>query len=449
MHCGYPRILGSGAWNRGKSHAMQVPIQSNRLREPQQFPAGDAAESMPGSSGLPELDLIPDLIYDLRLIPAAPDGFYSDVTAFSDKLLAESELLAGAVIRGYGHFVQTSLGEPPRSQGEYAIELLTLGLALRRYESAARTTPRWAVALAKNLFRMRRSWVRMKPVADLLRARIIRYFLMPNIGRESAGCYSLDQLPRLIEWLRATGEFEQETARLAYWWRFLATLPPDSAAYWIETAAELFDWFQREANAALGSYTRGVPRFLAAEYRTRGCREDQVFCGKEPAEYHLSMVAAEVINRGLRADFERKAHKAVLVPACMRGPYATFCKARTSGTDIQCAACSPGCTVNRITRRMRGMGAKVFLVPHATGFSRWLERWQQEPDTGVAAVACLLNILPGGYEMRARGIASQCLPLDYPGCQKHWRRDEIATSLNEDQLVRLLQPAQIAASPPN
>jgi hypothetical protein len=66
-------------------------------------------------------------------------------------------------------------------------------------------------------------------------------------------------------------------------------------------------------------------------------------------------------------------------------------------------------------------------------------RWQREPDTGVTAAACLLNILPGGYEMRARGIASQCVPLDYPGCQKHWRREEIATSFNHDQLAQLVQ----------
>jgi hypothetical protein len=87
---------------------------------------------------------------------------------------------------------------------------------------------------------------------------------------------------------------------------------------------------------------------------------------------------------------------------------------------------------------MRGLGAKVYLVPHSTGFSRWLERWQRQPDTGVAAVACLLNILPGGYEMRARGIASQCVPLDYPGCAKHWRRKAIATGLNEDRLVQIV-----------
>jgi hypothetical protein len=54
-------------------------------------------------------------------------------------------------------------------------------------------------------------------------------------------------------------------------------------------------------------------------------------------------------------------------------------------------------------------------------------------------VACLLNILAGGYEMRARRIPSQCVLLDYPGCEKHWRRDAIPTRVNEKRLVRILE----------
>jgi hypothetical protein len=399
-------------------------------------------------------------------------------------LLAETELRAAADVRAYCDFVQSALREPSRSLGEYSIELLTLGLLLSRYSRAAEASPAWAITLARELFWLRRRSPQMKKLADLLRAALTRAFLMPQIVRQPLPCpksescqrtkpcrkskhgqklcsrfslmstkslteaanidpaQMLDGLPRLIEWLIATGEFEQETMRIGNWRSYLHSLTRPQAVQCIETAMGLFDWFRREANASLGVYTRGVATFLATEYSTRGCREDQLFCGKEPVEYHLAMVAAEIMNLGLRADFESKTHKVVLVPACMRGPYATFCRARTFDADIQCAACSADCAVNRLTRHMRDLGAKVFLVPHSTGFSRWLERWQREPDTGVAAVACLLNILPGGYEMRARGIASQCVPLDFPGCQKHWRQDEIATTFNQDQLVQILVSPQ-------
>ena len=418
---------------------MQVPMKSNRLQRAPDGPATCTALT-------PNADThgvaAPHLVYDLRLANGCSDGFYADAARFSDKLLAEIDLHAGTAIRAYSRYVQVQLREPPRSLGEYSIELLTLGLALSRYAGAAENTPGWVVGLARKLFWLRGRSARMRPVADFFRAAITRLFMVPRIGcGPTAGGCTLDRLPRLIEWLQATGEFEQESMRLENWRSFLATLPHAEATHRIQTAADLFAWFERQADSSLGAHTRGVPGFLAAEYAGRGCREDQIFCGKPPVEYHLSMVATEIMNRGLRQEFDRTAHRVVLVPTCMRGAHAAVCRARASGSDLACTACDPACAVNRITRRISRLGAKVYLIPHSTGFSRWLERWQRTPGVGVVAVACMLNILPGGFEMRARGIPSQCVPLDYPGCRKHWSRNGIATSLNEDRLV------QIVASP--
>lgn len=416
---------------------MQSPVEPDRLLKTQACPAADivVSEFVPGFAS----PAVPDLVYDLRQTDGSSDGFYVDVARFSDEVLDGIELRAAAALDGYTRHVQDFLREPPRSRGEYAIELLTLGLALRRYGDAAESTPAWVVELTRELFELRRSSSLMKPVADLSRAVMTRYFLMSRIGHKATGKQPLpSELPRLIEWLHATGEFEQEAMRLHNWRSFLDTLPREEAARWIEASVELFDWFKIEADRVLGSYTSGVSSFLSGEYAWRGCREDQIFCGKEPAEYHLCMVAAEVMNRGLRAEFERTPLQAILVPTCLRGAHADTCRAVFSGVDITCASCDPACTVNRITQRMRDLGATVYLVPHATGFSRWLERWQRTPEYGVTAVACLLNILPGGYEMRARGIASQCVPLDYPGCQKHWSRQGIPTGLNEDRLVQIV-----------
>ena len=226
--------------------------------------------------------------------------------------------------------------------------------------------------------------------------------------------------------------------RVDHWRRYLGTLELWEAARCIDVASDQFSSFEREAAAALGSYTEGVNGFLAEEYAQRGCREDQLFCGRTPVEYHLNMVAAEVMNRGLRKAFERTARKVVLVPACMRGARAATCKAKVSGVDMTCAGCDPECSVNCITRRMHQIGAAVYLVPHTSGFGRWLDRWERERGVGVTAVACLLNIMPGGLEMRERRIAAQCVPLDFPGCKKHWDREGLSTAVNEDRLVQIM-----------
>ena len=416
---------------------MQRPIQSRRELAVE----NSVAESNAGPHAPEQTppDAATKLIYDLRQPDGSSDRFYDDVAAFSDRLLKEIDMRAQAAIRAYSRFVQDQLGEPPRSLGEHSVELLTLGMTLAQYSGGADSAPGWAVELARKLFWLRRKSPWIKLPADLLRSALTRLFLMARIDRNATARQgSLDRLPRLIEWLQATGEYEQEAARLDNWRRFLACLPRADADRCVEAAEELFVWFRREADRTLGSYTRGVPAFLAGPYARRGCREDQVFCGRQPVEYHLSMVAAEVMNRGLREGFARQPHRVVLVPTCMRSASAGGCRARASAMGLVCIACSPACTVNQVTQSMRSVGAKVYLIPHSTGFSRWLERWQRAPEHGVVAVACMLNILPGGLEMRARGIASQCVPLDYPGCRKHWSREGIPTSLNEDRLVQIV-----------
>jgi uncharacterized protein len=377
------------------------------------------------------------LVYDLRT-GSSSNRFYDQVARFSDRLVTVIDFRAAAVIDGYAKYVQDKKREPARSHDEYAIEFLMLGLLIRRYVGAAESTPAWIARLAQGLFWLRRVSDWMKPTADFLRAALTRFLLLPKIEwATNSSRQWLGEPSMLIRWLRATGEFEQEAERLHDWRNFLGTLPLAEAQRCVKACLEVFDWFQDQAAKELGCYTEGVPRFLAGEHRRRGWREDQILCAKQPVEYHLNMVAAEIMNRGLRDGFACTPRRIVLVPGCMRGFRAGKCKARLKDTDIRCAACDPTCNVNRITRRMRQRGIDVFIVPHSTGFSRWLERWQREPDCGVTAVACLLNILPGGLEMRARGIASQCVVLDYPGCKRHWDREGIATVVNEDRLVRI------------
>jgi uncharacterized protein len=385
-----------------------------------------------------------ELVYDLR-----SDRFYADVCAFSTRVVEEIESRASAALDGYSRYVTERVREAPRSRGEYALELLTVGMALRLYGEVAARTPGMVMDLARELYWLRRRSPRIKPIADFLRAGLFQIFMKrkpQSLGAEALNARararaerasSLSNLSRLIEWLQATGEFEQESRRLVNWRSNLRQMPSIEAEGWIAIAVSLFDWFAREADSALGTYTKGVMHFLETTYAARFWREDQIFCGRLPAEYHLGMVAAEVMNDGLREEFNRRPIKILLVPTCLRGEHSDECKALVRGLDMTCTGCDPKCAVNRITRRMREQGVRVFMVPHTTGFSRWLERWQQDPRVGVAAVACLMNILPGGYEMRARGIASQCVPLDFPGCQKHWTG--LPTAVNEERLAEIVR----------
>ena len=416
---------------------MQVPTETDRRSEsPRQAASEDCR------------NLIPPKIYDLRAGEGCSDRSFNAAATFWREFFPVIEEHAAPLIEGYGCHVQAKLGESRRSRGEYALDLLVLGMVIRTYAGNARRTRRFVLALALGMLwiRKRAAWV--KSLADEARVALLcshgwrvneprtGYNVDQNSIEEGADL--LRSLPRTITWMRATGDLEQEARRVDNWRSYLATMELWQAVRWLELAVELFDEFKRVSDEALGAYTKGVETFLSTEYARRGRREDQVFCGRSPAEYRLNMVAAEVMNLALREAFEFTPEKVVLVPACMRGARASMCQAQVRGVDMTCAGCDPECAVNRISEQMRRLGASVYLVSHTSGFSRWLDRWQREPSVGVVAVACLLNILPGGFEIRARRIGAQCVPLDFPGCKKHWDREGISTAVNEDRLVEIV-----------
>jgi hypothetical protein len=410
------------------------PLPTTRIETKEAAADAVAVWSASGNEGL---------VYDLRRSESGSDGYYVAVSEFADALLAGIELRAGTQLASYRRYVLEDLCEAERSHGEYALDLLTLGLALTRYAGAVQHTPGWVVILSQEIFWLHWESSRLKPVANLVQALLSRYFLAPNIAcRLSPKRYEPEKMPQLIDWLQAAGEFEQEIRRLNNWHSYLDTLDHEASCHTMEIAAEVFLWFTSQADRALGAYTRGVSHFLITEHAHRGFRRDHFFCAKAPVEYHLAMLACEIMNRGLHKDFESAPHKAVLLPACLRGAHAQNCQAREFANQLTCAACDPDCTVNRITRQMRDLKVKVYMAPPAIGFNRCLERGQHEPDTGVIAVACLAKILPVGYQMRARRIPAQCLPLDFPGCQDHWCHERIATELNEKKLEQLFSGLQ-------
>src|SRR6201986_1423746 len=93
-----------------------------------------------------------DLVYDLRLGETSSARFYADLTAFSARTVAEIEHRASPALDGYIQYGTNNLLEPPRTRGEYGLELLTVGMALRLYGLPATETPGGAVAVCRELF---------------------------------------------------------------------------------------------------------------------------------------------------------------------------------------------------------------------------------------------------------------------------------------------------------
>jgi hypothetical protein len=377
--------------------------------------------------------------YDLRPEGAGGGRFAQQLETLTQDTMWQVEQLAPGRIDEYRDFLLAHQLELERSQGEYAVELLTLGVLWRRYADTAAVAPRLSVALLTWLFSIRTRAPRLKPAVDRLRGLLSVPVVAPEVRRGSRpvsrGQASLE---RLLRWLVATGEFKDEAKRLRNWALFCAAGGPLRTAQVVADAEAILQWFEPAAEAALGRFTDGVKRFLEEEHPSHRGREDYLFCGKVALEYHLNLVASALMNRGLRAEFLATSRRAVLAPGCMRPASGERCRAATEGLDIRCRRCDRHCAVARIDRLGEEHGFEVFVVPHSSSFTRWLRQWQDRPDYGVVAVACALNIAPGGYEMRELGIPAQCVVLDYSGCAKHWHPTGMPTDLDDRQLLAVV-----------
>ena len=115
------------------------------------------------------------------------------------------------------------------------------------------------------------------------------------------------------------------------------------------------------------------------------------------------------------------------------------CKAKSDGKELVCAQCNKHCNIGKIANKLNQHDVTPYLIPHSSDFSKFLIKWKDNKDIALIGIACVLNLLTGGYEMKRLNIASQCVFLDYCGCKKHWHKDGFSTNLNFNQLTQIIE----------
>jgi len=369
-----------------------------------------------------------------------PDSnlFYQDLQRITDHIINQMPRSIKSIISDFRQFVNRNHLETLRSFNEYAVELLSIGIFWNVYSQNAAHLSHVKRSVLNFLFQCRQKNQRLKPLIDKLRGKLISAWLT-RADEQKSIYYNFDNFMKLLWWLEASGDFREEVKRFAHWQKYFAESPPLAVTDILFSAVQWADYFEIYTEKALGRYTKRVDEFLQHQHKKYANREDIIFTGRRKVEYHLNMVAAEILNREFKSDFEETYHKIVLLPTCMRTKTDNECKAHRRGFDIQCAGCDASCHINRITRMCRELAVETRLVPHSSQFTQWLKQYQGNKNMGLVGVACVLNLLTGGYEMKNLGLDSQCVFLDYCGCKKHWHETGIPTHLNIERLKHVLR----------
>lgn len=371
-------------------------------------------------------------------------SFYRELGAFTDSILNDLDPEVAGFVGDFCDFVKGNKTELLRTRNEYLVEFLMIGLYWNNYSGNASVTGSFSKSLLGKLYKQRKRFPKYKAEIDKVRG-ILAYILLGKNKRILSASFNLTGFTSLLSWMSACGEFNEEVIRLRNWVAFLKTTSEYYTGRLIETSVLFAERFSVKGIESFSKYLPNLNYFHHNTLPSYKYREDYFFASRRENEYFLNMFAAEVLNRGLKKGFMETKKKVLLLPTCMRKEPAGGCKAKSDGKELVCASCSGECNIGKVASEMKKQGITSYLIPHSSEFSKFLVKWKDCPDTSLIGVACVLNLITGGYEMKRLGISSQCVFLDYCGCKKHWDKDGIATSLNISQLKNIVQKPDVTS----
>lgn len=377
------------------------------------------------------------ITYSLKDGFDSSDNYYKCIETFTDKVISKAEELINTQLKAFDAYIGIEVLQPIRSGHELIVEALTLGVLWKVYGSKLIGLNTVFRGLLSAVSKVRKKHKSSKHILDSIKGLLITAALsLPHDKIKRVTIPTPEQISELLLWLEAFGDFEQEVSRLRQWIAFLSS----SAKQHNHTKClmEFADWFETEGQEHLGKYTVNVNSFLKNKKSSYRWREDRIFCFRNPVEYHLNMVGAQILSDAYRSEFNNSAEKKILLPVCMRSRPEGECMAVSERMGLTCAKCTPNCIVNAISRLGDKHGYGVYLISHeSTAFSA-------EDAGGIVGVSCVTRLIEGGWKAKELGLPPQCVLLDYCGCKKHWDETGMTTTLNITELEKIMHgPAMI------
>jgi uncharacterized protein len=378
--------------------------------------------------------MIKPITYNLRYDSENSDDYFDEIANYADFVHEFIERNYAWIISQYQSFVLNKIYEKERSRGEYCLELLMLGMVWHKYSGASQNTSKLILSIVDFLNSKGVYGFKLKNKIEKLNGFLIGAFVAPHINEAHKSYnYTQENFLKLLFWMDATGKFKEEISRLKNWSALFSSLNEWKIDFIISSAIAIFDWFTISSHLTLGKYTENLAEFLKEHPKGYKYREDGIFTGKDETEYHFNMVGSEIINNGFKTEFEKLTDKVLLIPDCMRAEL-EMC----SANNLECDKCNASCRVNRLRKLESENFFDVKVIPHSNYYVKYFEQLKMNRDTGLIVATCLPNIVTSSFVLRQSDIQTQFIALDYCGCKKHWHWDGIATDLNENQILKII-----------
>ena len=245
------------------------------------------------------------ITYSLRLNTTNSRIYHQRIAAFADQWCVHALALTQSIGADFRAF-QRAQGLPARSDDEYSLELLGLGVLIHCHQRHVRTAPRWGVRLLGWLSIRQSQFPKLEAVAKLGRGLLNGLIsLLPRIGSQDPLKQEtpIQTLEAVLSELQAQEEMAIHR-RLSEWRDYLSRLSEERSSSILVCCEKLVMDFEAQSLVALGAFTRNVPIFLREQAPRHRWSYDLGFVSRCRLEYHFGMLATEVLNRAYRQRFQ-------------------------------------------------------------------------------------------------------------------------------------------------
>lgn len=362
----------------------------------------------------------------------AEEEFYHVLGKFTDQQLADKMKMARRELEQFESYICREKVEPLRSSAEYALEMLAIGVYMNHYLTNSYAMKQYQKNICIYINQLREH------------ANLLRTFFSKGKGICSAWCMQTSVVSakrhlwtdfvKLRQWLLATGEYQEELFRIENWNCFLKDRLVQERNRILSICKNMASGFEKDAQSVLGHYVQNVERFRNTVQKTYKWREDCIMCNKPETEYYLNMAGAHILSRVFETEFAQTEQKYIFVPACM-SKKEQGCQAVKDGEGYRCQKCSPDCSVCKTVMIAEKYGAETVIVHHGSAINRM--KAGEDGKKGVIGIACVVNLLSGGWKAKRLGYVPQCVFLNYCGCN-HWCQERVMTEIDLKRLERIL-----------
>lgn len=374
--------------------------------------------------------------------------YYTDIKIFTDNILKDSEQFLKSFIDDLlkylkdnsKYYSNNKLRNQKYLKDELKFELLIIGVLWNTYSVKAQISNLDDSEILKELSKYRDHLnpeeIELKNEVDEIRGYLNTLFFLDYNNEIITEETNVETFKKLIKFLEVSSEFNYELKAINQIYNYIVFQEDGDMEQILSKIIKYGKYFAKESKKYLWKYTYNVENYINTTFDSKINKEDMIFCNRTEVEYHLNMVGAEIMNRLFREGFENRSRKAVLVPGCMKIDNKK-CKAKEERLGEVCKVCDKNCNVGRITKKGLKECFETYIISHESSAFKNVNKKDKE-DLGIVGVACVLNLISGGWKAESLGIPPQCVIIDYVGCSNHWDTEGFPTNINCKELEKIL-----------